>query len=333
MRRLGSFLVLTVVVLAGLAVYVWYDLHRPAAPPGGAVVVTVPPGAPFRAVAAQLHRAGVLRHPLPLAAWARWTAQDRLIHRGAHRLDRPHSPLELLAALRSSAGMVQHVTIPEGYTAAQIAALLEKKGFGGRDVFACAMRDAALLRALDLPPSGVEGYLFPDTYAWTWELEPVAIVRALVERFRAESAALAARREAAGLSEHAMVTLASIVEKETGRASERPLIAGVFHNRLRRGIPLQSDPTVIYGLRDFDGNLRRPDLDDPSPYNTYVHRGLPPGPIANPGRAALEAAVSPASTAALYFVARNDGSHEFSTSLVEHNRAVQRYQRGGSRRP
>ncbi|MFN8640304.1 MAG: endolytic transglycosylase MltG [Candidatus Binatia bacterium] len=169
-------------------------------------------------------------------------------------------------------------------------------------------------------------YLFPDTYAFDAGTAPADIVRAMVQRFRAESADLSARREIAGLSEAEMVTLASVIEKETGQANERPLISGVFHNRLRLGMPLQSDPTVLYGRGGGRGALSRADLASAQPYNTYVHRGLPPGPIANPGRAALEAAVAPAPTAALYFVSRNDGSHAFSETLEAHNRAVRPYQ-------
>jgi UPF0755 protein len=158
-------------------------------------------------------------------------------------------------------------------------------------------------------------------------MEPSALIGAMLKRFRQQSAALEQRRIAAGLSELEMVTLASVIEKETGRDEERPLISGVFHNRLRNGMPLQSDPTVMYGIGLVGGRLTREHLADPSPYNTYMHRGLPPGPIANPGREALEAAVDPAPTEALYFVSRNDGSHEFSVSLEEHNRAVERFQR------
>ena len=207
-----------------------------------------------------------------------------------------------------------------------MAAAFEEGGYGGRDAFQCAMEDPALLLELQLPASGVEGFLFPDTYAFDPSAPPADIVRAMVLRFRTQTADLAAKREAMGLSETAMVTLASVIEKETGQADERPLISGVFHNRLRLGIPLQSDPTVLYGRGNGRSPLTRTDLTSLQPYNTYVHKGLPPGPIANPGRAALEAAVAPTRTAALYFVSRNDGSHAFSETLDEHSRAVRRFQ-------
>ncbi len=194
-------------------------------------------------------------------------------------------------------------------------------------MFRCVMTDIRLLQEFALPSTGIEGYLFPDTYAFAATSEPLDIVRAMVTRFRQESAALAARRGAAGLSEADMVILASVIEKETGQADERRLISGVFRNRLRLGMPLQSDPTVLYGRGDPRAPITRADLTDPRSYNTYVHRGLPPGPIANPGRAALEAAIDPAATTALYFVSRNDGSHEFSDTLDAHNRAVRQFQR------
>jgi UPF0755 protein len=289
-------------------------------------VVFVPPGEPFRAVAGRLHRAGVVRHPLLLTAWARYHGSDRTVRSGQYRFGHALSPIAVLAVLQDPSDTERPITIPEGLTAAQVAALLEEQGYGGRDVFRCLMEDIHLLREFALPATGVEGYLFPDTYAFAPLAEPADIVRAMLARFRQESKALVARRAAAGLSEVEMVTLASVVERETGHADERRLISGVFHNRLRLGMPLQSDPTVLYGRAGSSGPITRTDLGDRSPYNTYVHRGLPPGPIANPGRAALEAAVAPAETRALYFVSRNDGSHAFSDTLDAHNRAVRQYQ-------
>jgi UPF0755 protein len=273
----------------------------------------------------------MLRSPTLLAIWARWYGLDRRVHSGEYRIDQALSPLEILELLQTPNSALHRVTIPEGYTARQIAMALEREGFGGRDLFRCVMRDPAVLASLDLPATGVEGFLFPDTYAFTWATEPGDIIRTMVMRFREQADAVTAQRIAAGMTEMEMVTLASVIEKETGRGDERPMISGVFHNRLRIGMPLQSDPTVIYGLERFDGNLTRADLQSASRYNTYQRAGLPPGPIANPGRAALEAAIAPARTDALYFVSRNDGSHEFSATLQEHNRAVQRYQRSRTR--
>jgi peptidoglycan lytic transglycosylase G len=329
MRRATiSFLSAAVIAVVVLAWWAWSDLHRRITPPAGGVVVTVMPGTSFRGIAQQLQRSGILDHPLLLAGWARLLGADRHVRRGEYRIVQPLSPIELLDLLQSPSHALRWVTIPEGRTVAQVAEILEQAGFGGRDVFLCAVHDVDFLRDSGLPASGAEGYLFPDTYALEWAMSPRQILTTMLRRFRRESAALAQRRVAAGMSEQEMVTLASVIEKETGQAEERALVSGVFHNRMRIGMPLQSDPTVLYALGMPGGKLRHAHLADPSPYNTYVHRGLPPGPIANPGRAALEAAISPAQTDALYFVSRNDGTHEFSASLVDHNRAVQRYQRG-----
>lgn len=331
MRRvLAGLALITVLGAASAGVAVWYacrELHTPVPLAAPGAVIFVPPGENFRAVAARLQGAGVVRHPLLLGVWARYRGLDRSVRSGEYHFRGALSPVQVLEQLQQPVEQGRLVTIPEGLTAVQIAALLEEQGYGGRDVFRCAMEDVRLLQELGLPASGIEGYLFPDTYAFEWMTEPPDVIRAMVSRFRRESAALAERRGAAGLSEAEMVTLASVIEEETGQADERQLISGVFHNRLRLGMPLQSDPTVIYGRGDGRGPLTRADLADPRPYNTYVHRGLPPGPIANPGRAALQAAIEPAATTALFFVSRNDGSHEFSETLDAHNRAVRQYQK------
>jgi UPF0755 protein len=183
---------------------------------------------------------------------------------------------------------------------------------------------------MGIQAESLEGYLFPDTYYFPRNTPIDRIIQTMLDRFNTVfTPAWADRARGIGLSRHQVVTLASIIEKETGAAGERPLIASVFHNRLARGMRLQSDPTVIYGIEDFDGNLTRAHLETPTPYNTYQVAGLPPGPIASPGRAALEAALFPEETDYLYFVARGDGTHQFSTRLDEHNEAVRRYQLGG----
>jgi UPF0755 protein len=329
LRRLSLLALVAILALGtSTAWYVRRALTTEVRPPASGVVVTIPPGASFRAIAAKLQRAGVLRHPLLLTLWARYRGDDRAVRSGEYRLEEPVSPLRLLEILRSPSRALRWVTIPEGLTARQVAETLEEAGFGGRDVFRCVMEDPAIAADFDLPSTGVEGYLFPDTYAFDWATPPAEIVRLLLERFRQESAALRERRIASGLTEAEMVTLASVIEKETGSAEERALISGVFHNRLRIGMRLQSDPTVLYGRGPASGPITREDLANPSPYNTYAHSGLPPGPIANPGRASLQAAIAPQETKALYFVSRNDGSHEFSNSLAEHNRAVHRFQLG-----
>ncbi len=332
MRRFLALILLLVALAGALAGYgawrlqVW--LHTPVGPENLPVAVVVRPGATFRQIAERLHRAGIIDEPVWMRMWARYQGADRGVRSGEFVFRRAMTPLEVLEKLHTSESRAQRVTVAEGLTARQIAEVLERAGLGGRDVYECLMRAPDLLAEYDLPASGIEGYLFPDTYDFELGTDPGAVVRRMLDRFRAVSAELADRRRAAGMSEAEMVILASVVEKETGSGGERARVAGVFYNRLRRGMKLQSDPTIIYGR---DGDWRKPilksDITNPHLYNTYVHGGLPPGPIANPGRAALEAAIVPEPTDALFFVSRNDGTHVFSRTLREHNRAVNQYQR------
>ena len=327
-RWVACFVVL--ILLAGAGTYwAWRDLQTPAALPAGGALVSVAPGEPFRSVCARLQSAGVVDNGWLLSLWARTQGLDRLVRSGDYRFDQPLAPVDVLARLRSPSASLHRVTIPEGSTLRQAAALLAAAGFGGADQFLCLAQDPDFLVELDLPASGLEGYVFPDTYAFAWSTPPGDIVRTMVSRFREQATTLRARRVAAGMSEQDMVTLGSLIEKETGAAPERALVSAVFHNRLRSGMLLQSDPTAIYG-REAGGAPTAADLTVDTPYNTYRNRGLPPGPICNPGRAALEAALAPAPVSYLYFVSRNDGTHEFSATLAEHNRAVARFQRAGN---
>jgi UPF0755 protein len=314
--------------VAALVVALAVALHRPGPPQPGPATITVEEGERFAEIAEDLRRQGVLRHPLPLVLWARLTRQDRAVHWGEYLITTPLSPLELLARLAGPPDALHAVTIPEGFTVREIVRLLAANGFGAEESFTCLLDDPAFLASEDLPPAGAEGYLFPDTYAFPLATPADRILRAMVKRFREVFAPpLAIRASALGLSETEAVTLASLVEEETGRPDERRLVAAVFVNRLRRGIPLQSDPTVLYGRAGGGRTITRADLARPTPYNTYTIAGLPPAPIANPGQASLEAAVDPAPVDYLYFVARGDGSHEFSATLAAHNAAVARYQR------
>jgi UPF0755 protein len=303
-------------------------LRRAGPPRLAPVTITVEEGQRFADVAEDLRRQGVLRHPLPLVLWARITRQDRDVHWGEYLITTPLSPLELLARVTGPPDPLHAVTVPEGLTAREIVRLLAAAGFGSEDSFMCLLDDPAFLAEQDLPPSGAEGYLFPDTYAFPLATPQERILRTMLQRFR-EVTGVEFTRAAArlGLSEHEAVTLASLVEEETGRPEERRLVAAVFLNRLHRGMPLQSDPTVLYGRTDGGRTLTRADLHRPTPYNTYTIAGLPPAPIANPGRASLEATVDPAQVDYLYFVARGDGSHEFTTTLAAHNAAVARHLR------
>jgi UPF0755 protein len=326
LRWIVVVVVLLLAVSGGATWWAGQELHRKHVLPAGGAMITVAPGERLRAVADHLQAAGVVRFGLLLSLWARINRLDRHIRSGEYRFEGALSPLDVLDLLRSPGAALHRVMIPEGSTVEQVAAIFAAQGFGGADAFLDAAQSPELLADLDLPATGVEGYLFPDTYALAWSESAADIIRRMVARFRAATADLEGVRRQRNLTPRAWVTLASIVEKETGTAGERPLVAAVFLNRLRLQWPLQSDPTVIYGLDAFDGNLTKADLRRPSRYNTYTNPGLPPGPICNPGRAALAAVLEPAPVDYLYFVARGDGTHQFSRTLDEHNRAVARYQ-------
>jgi UPF0755 protein len=325
-RVIARLLVAAVVLAAAaVAVTVW-TLGRPGPPRLSPVTVVVEEGERFAEIAADLRRQGVLEYPLPLVVWARLSGQDRNVHWGEYLITTPLSPLELLARVTGPPDPLHAVTVPEGLTVREVVRLFVEAGFGAEESFTCLLEDARFLGAEELPVTGAEGYLFPDTYAFPLAMPQERILRTLLQRFRDVTGPEFVRGAArVGLTVHQAVTLASLIEEETGEPEERRLVAAVFLNRLRRGMPLQSDPTVLYGRIDGNRRLTRADLRRATPYNTYTIAGLPPAPIANPGRAALEAAVDPASVDYLYFVSRGDGTHEFTATLTAHNAAVDRY--------
>ncbi|MHB8836577.1 MAG: endolytic transglycosylase MltG [Candidatus Methylomirabilia bacterium] len=303
----------------------------PAGTGAGLMPVRIPAGSDLRQIARVLADAGVITSPRAFVLAARIAGVDRLLHPGDYRLDPGMSLPSLLSALHDSRGRIAAVAIPEGWRIEQIAERLAAAGVCERDDFLAAARDRSLLATLAIPGPSAEGFLFPETYALQLPTNPADVIRTMHRQFEKVWGELTAGAAPPALSPLATVTLASIVERETAAPGERPLVAAVFLNRLHLGMPLQADPTVIYGMEAFDGNIRRRDLAAANPYNTYVIRGLPPGPIASPGRASLAAVLAPAPVDFLYFVARNDGTHQFSRSLAEHNRAVQRYQVAGGR--
>ena len=294
------------------------------------VFVDIEAGAATRTIGRHLAAAGVVRDELTfrLAAWR--DGRSRALQAGEYRFDSPLSALEVVDVIATGRVHLRPVTFPEGLTIGEMAAIFEAGGFGTRQAFASAAAEANLVADLDEQAVDLEGYLFPETYALPRDVTAGDLVRAMVAQFRQTfEGEIQAAAEARGLTVREAVTLASLVEKETGEAAEHALVAAVFANRLRIGMPLQCDPTVIYALRRdglYDGNLTRANLRHDSPYNTYVYRGLPPGPIAAPGRAALAAVAAPADVGYLYFVSRNDGTHAFAETLREHNRNVRRFQ-------
>lgn len=308
----------------------------------GTTTVEIQPGQGLDQIAGRLREAGLIGSEKVFLGVAWWNGVDRAIKHGRHEFHGSVTLNEVLEELTRAPKPFLRVTIPEGLTIAQIGALLESAGAVSAASYKAVACSEELRRLVDAPADAqcAEGYLFPDTYDLVPGMSPGSVIDLQTKRFRevveplmASAPADPASPAAAGPAEGRlgrMLTLASIVEKETGLASERPRIASVFFNRLRVGMPLQTDPTVIYGVIDsgapWDGNLTRAHLKTPTPYNTYMRKGLPPAPICNPGLASLEAVLRPLTSSDLYFVARGDGSHEFTTNLSDHNRAVRQYQ-------
>nr|WP_199740199.1 endolytic transglycosylase MltG [Acidovorax sp. FJL06] len=325
-RRLLALMVLVGIALGGAA-YWW--LHQPLDLGPEPLELAIEPGTTPRGVARDVVAAGVKTDARLLYAWFRFSGQDRAIKAGNYEIPPGTTPIGLLQKLARGEEALRALTLVEGWNWRQVRQALAKEEQLKRD--SATLTDEALMAQLGRPGVAPEGRFFPDTYTYAKGSSDIALLRrALHAMDRKLDAAWAQRAADTPLkSADEALVLASIVEKETGKASDRGQIAGVFANRLRIGMLLQTDPTVIYGLGEkFDGNLRKRDLQTDTPWNTYTRPGLPPTPIAMPGKAALLAAVQPQATRALYFVAKGDGSSHFSASLEEHNRAVNRYQRG-----
>lgn len=326
MRRLTLVLLLGFIVAAGWLAAALYLPHRGF--PSEGIFVEVPRGASRRAIARLLEENGVVRSRFAFEALCRWRSR-RTLQAGEYFFDRRANALEVFRKLAEGRIYVKTIAVPEGLAMFEIAELVEREGLASREAFLEAARDPALIRDLAPGARSLEGFLFPATYQFPRRPPEQEIVGAMVRRFREAWQSLPEEtRHARSIEE--VVTLASLVERETLLPDERPLVAGVFANRLRRGIALQCDPTVIYALQladHYDGALDARDLRFRSPYNTYRRRGLPPGPIANPGIASLRAALSPPAVDYLYFVANTEGGHFFSRTLREHNRNVTLYRR------
>jgi UPF0755 protein len=243
------------------------------------------------------------------------------------------TPAQILDMLVQGRSILYRLTIPEGYTIKQVAQEIARQGLGTAEEIQKLATDPMVAQSYAIEAQTLEGYLFPDTYYFPKDVEPLKIIAKMVEHFNTQFQPVWEQRaKELNFSVHQIVTLASIIEKETGAPSERPIIASVFHNRLKKKMRLESDPTVIYGIPKFDGNIKRHHLQTRTPYNTYKIKGLPPGPIANPGSASIEAALYPYETNFLFFVAKKDGTHQFSTNIKDHNRAVRKYQLRRSRK-
>lgn len=291
-------------------------------------IVFIPEGSTFQQVATLLKNERLIRSRSAFLLLGRTRDNDRKVRPGEYELDAGMSSQDILAKLLAGRVVLHPVTIPEGYSLTQIAEVLAAQQVTDMNEFTRLARDRAFISTLGIEADSLEGYLFPETYSFAKGTKAREVIKTMVDGLhRVWDAELQEQAARMKMTLHQVLTLASVIEKETGTKDERELIAAVFHNRLRKKIPLQSDPTVIYGLPAFDGNIHKRDLSVVSPYNTYRVQGLPPGPIASPGAHSLRAALFPAQATYLYFVSRNDGTHQFSSTLAEHNQAVEKYQK------
>lgn len=310
-----------------LIVLGWYLLCLSVPAGSGKIVrdISFPAGSGIRKLAGELKAAGLIRSSWHFILVSRLRGQAHRLKAGDYRFHDAMTTGEILRKLATGDVDFRRFALPEGYSTYQAAEMLEQKGYFRKDAFLEACRAPAVLSLLGLHTASVEGYLFPATYNLPQKISAEQLVALMIAQFEKEYGASTTGESSAGLTRHQVVTLASLIEKEAVSAEEKTLISSVFHNRLRIGMPLQSDPTAVYGVRAFSGKVTKADILRPSPYNTYLVKGLPPGPIGNPGSGAIKAALHPAATQYLYFVARQDGTHQFSRTLEEHNRAVERF--------
>ena len=316
------------VFLGAISFFLWLYSYSVTPGPSGPATVTIiiPKGSSFADIRKILVDGGVINEDVRFDLLARMYGVAGKVRAGEFALQTSQRPLDILQELTTATSIQHRITIAEGLNAAEIAARFAKGNWCSAEDFLKLVKERAFLDSLGFTSiDSLEGYLYPDTYYLTRvpEIDAAEIIRKMVRRFEHIWQEIASE----GVARHEVVTLASIVEKETGEPSERPRIASVFRNRLKRGMKLQSDPTVIYGVADFTGKITKKNLQTPSPYNTYVIKGLPAGPISNPGKDAMHAVLNPADEEYLYFVSKNEGTHYFSTTLREHNRAVRKYQR------
>ena len=336
-KRIGRTVIVLIIIAtltAGILASggIWYLNRFASSPKGSSTVITpfsIRPGRNLSKIARELDNKGLISSRTLFKFMVRLQKKSSRLQAGEYDLSASMTPQEILDRLTRGGVRLHRITIPEGLNLEEIAELVREANLDPKDEFLKLCRDPVFVREMEIPGSTLEGYLFPDTYLFAGKTQAPKLISTMIHRFNTVfKESWQKKAEQMGFSVHQVVTLASIIEKETGKASERPLIASVFHNRLKRGMRLESDPTVIYGIPDFNGNITRKDLRTPTPYNTYVIRGLPPGPIASPGALSLEAALYPAETDYLFFVSKNDTTHKFSATLREHNRAVRKYQLG-----
>ncbi len=322
---------LAALISAGaLSVLFFYSYCNSPAAGSAETFITIPRGSSLKTIARLLAEKQVVDYPALFRILVVMKKSDAGLKSGEYFFAKPLTPLDVLEKLTRGEVLTHPVTIPEGSSLTDIAALIEAAGFCSAEAVLAESGNTQLLRKLGLE-SGLEGFLFPDTYRFSRHTDPAAIITTLARRCRSVLRQERSRAAHSSLSDREVIILASLVEKETARTEEKPLVAAVFLNRLKKNMRLECDPTVIYGVRqetpDFTGRLRTRHLRKKTPYNTYVIKGLPKGPICSPGREAIRAVFNPADVDYLFFVSRNDGTHRFSRTLREHSRAVDRYQR------
>ncbi len=330
MKRIGKIAYLFILPLAViLFIYTALYLRTPSHVKGLKKTITIPRGMTFKEVAQLLGDKGIIRGTKRFILLGKFSGAFPKVKAGEYELSSEMTPLQVLDTLTEGKVKQCKVSIPEGYTVSQIAEMLENRGITNREVFLEKCSSPQYISSLGIEVDRLEGYLFPDSYLFAKALKPENIIEAMVRRFRGVyTSQYSERAKDLGFSDHEILTLASMIEKEAAIPWERFLVSGVYHNRLKRNMMLYSCPTVIYGIKNFDGNLTKRDLERYTPYNTYLIQGLPPGPICNPGKESIVAALYPAKTEYLYFVSKNDGAHHFSSTLEEHNIAVWKYQKG-----
>jgi len=321
--------ILIVLILLGVSyLTVSHYIHKVPSVPED-MIVEIPKGAGLTNISSKLEQSGVIKNNKLFILYVMSKGWQNDLKAGEYEFDKGSTMADVVSKIVRGDVLLYRVTIPEGLTVNEIAGLLGKKGVVDEQVFILETQNKELLtELLGNGAISFEGYLFPETYSYSRSPSSQELIRLMVSRFKAVYEPLSDTRDKVNLTDREILTLASIIEKETGAAFERPMISAVFHNRLRIGMKLDSDPTVIYGMGErYAGNLRRRDLREATEYNTYVIKGLPPGPIANPGKDSIMAALNPADVKYLYFVSKGDGTHHFSPNYSEHQRAVYKYQR------
>jgi len=333
----GAAALTVLLVIAASAAWLHLELTTPYYnAPSNEVFVEISRGLDTEKIAKLLVESGILRYRLPFITYLRFTNNAGRIKAGEYRFSGPASPKQITQRLILGDVYYRALTIPEGLTARETIELLARNGFGVIEEMESLLLKTDWISDVNPDAENLEGYLFPETYHFGRKADSAQIINTLVEQFRKQYREIVAEFPLrTGWDTSQIVILASMIEKEVQKAEERPIVSSVFYNRLERKMPLACDATIIYALKlggTYNGNIRKVDLSMESPYNSYRNRGLPPGPIANPGADSLRAALNPAETQYLYYVSRNDGTHVFSKTYREHQRAVDRYQRSGSRR-